>query len=77
MLLRFMAIYQYRALQANGGVAEGQLEAAGRSEAFRQMEGLGLKPISLAETKNGTLAKGPVAALNGSTDIFASFKRTP
>ncbi len=30
-------------------MAEGQLEAAGRPEAFRQMEGLGLRPISLVE----------------------------
>ncbi len=30
-------------------MADGQLEAAGRQEAFRQMEGLGLRPVSLAE----------------------------
>jgi type IV pilus assembly protein PilC len=45
-----MPLFQYRALQANGAVAEGQLEAPGRQEAFRQMEGLGLRPVSLAET---------------------------
>ena len=44
-----MPLFQYRALQADGVVAEGQLEAAGRQEAFRQMEGLGLRPVSLAE----------------------------
>ena len=43
-----MPLFQYRALQANGAVAEGQLEAPGRQEAFRQMEGLGLRPVSLA-----------------------------
>jgi type II secretory pathway component PulF len=45
-----MPLFQYKALQVGGAVAEGQLEAAGRQEAFRQMEGLGLRPISLAET---------------------------
>src|SRR6266481_2032277 len=44
-----MPVFQYKALQANGAVAEGQLEAAGRSEAFAQMAGLGLRPVSLAE----------------------------
>src|SRR5258705_558109 len=44
-----MPLFQYRALQADGVLAEGQLEAAGRQEAFRQMEGLGLRPVSLAE----------------------------
>jgi type II secretory pathway component PulF len=71
-----MAIFQYRALQANGGVAEGQLEAPGRAEAFRQMEGLGLRPITLAEKKAGE-AKGGGAGLNVSLDSLSLFKRTP
>ena len=45
-------------MKADGSVAEGQLEAAGRPDAFRQMEGLGLRPVSLAEqaanAKNGS-----------------------
>src|SRR4051794_11949276 len=48
-----MAVFQYKALQSDGRVAEGKLEAGGRQEAFRQMEGLGLRPISLAEYTNG------------------------
>ncbi|MBI5388164.1 MAG: type II secretion system F family protein [Verrucomicrobia bacterium] len=44
-----MPAFQYRALKSDGGIAEGVLEAAGRPEAFRQMEGLGLRPINLAE----------------------------
>jgi len=44
-----MPVFQYKALQADGAVAEGQLEAAGRQEAFSQMAGLGLRPVSLAE----------------------------
>src|SRR6266478_6071091 len=44
-----MPVFTYKALQTDGLFAEGQLEAAGRQEAFRQMEGLGLRPVSLAE----------------------------
>jgi type II secretory pathway component PulF len=65
-----MAIFQYKALQANGAVAEGQLEAAGRQEAFQQMAGLGLRPVSLFE-KAGAQAKaaGGLPAL-GSITLF-------
>jgi type II secretory pathway component PulF len=47
-----MPTFQYRAIQSNGTIAEGELEAGGRQEAFRQMEGQGLRPISLTE-RNG------------------------
>ena len=52
-----MPTFQYKALQGDGKIAEGVIEAGGRSEAFRQMEGRGLRPISLAERKNGHGAK--------------------
>lgn len=48
-----MPLFQYRALQGDGTIAEGQVEAGGRQEAFRQMEGRGLRPISLAERATG------------------------
>ncbi len=44
-----MPLFDYKALQPDGAIAQGQLEAAGRPEAFRHMEGLGWRPISLAE----------------------------
>jgi type II secretory pathway component PulF len=52
-----MPFFTYKALQANGSIAEGQLEAAGRQEAFRVMEDRGLRPISLAE-RAGTNGNG-------------------
>ena len=52
-----MPLFQYRALQADGAVAEGQLEAAGRQEAFRQMEGQGLRLVSLSEKAAGKSGK--------------------
>jgi type II secretory pathway component PulF len=44
-----MPVFQYKALQTDGKTTEGQLEAGGRQEAFRQMEDKGLRPISLSE----------------------------
>src|SRR6476646_8573583 len=58
-----MPVFSYKALQANGGFAEGTLEAPGRQEAFRQMEGRGLRPVSLSEKA----AKG-----NGTTSLAGS-----
>jgi len=52
-----MPLFDYKALQLDGAIAQGQLEAAGRAEAFRQMEGLGLRPISLAERAATASAK--------------------
>ncbi|MBK8000812.1 MAG: type II secretion system F family protein [Verrucomicrobia bacterium] len=52
-----MPTFQYKALQGNGQIAEGVIDAGGRSEAFRVMEGRGLRPISLAEHKNGKNGK--------------------
>ena len=57
-----MPLFDYKALQLDGGIAQGQLEAAGRAEAFRQMEGLGLRPISLAERAAAQSAKNNSAA---------------
>src|SRR5712675_1746351 len=69
-----MPFFQYRALQADGVVAEGQLEAAGRQEAFRQMEGLGLRPVSLAEKAAEAAEKG--LALPASLSSFSLFKKS-
>lgn len=52
-----MPTFSYRALQTDGKIAEGVLDAAGRPDAMRQIETLGLRPLSLAEraaAKNGS-----------------------
>jgi general secretion pathway protein F len=55
-----MPTFSYRALQSDGKIAEGQLDALGRPDALRQMELLGLRPMNLAEkaagAKNGAVA---------------------
>jgi type II secretory pathway component PulF len=66
-----MPVFQYKALQANGAVAEGQLEATGRPEAFAQMAGLGLRPVSLSE-KAGKAKQG--SSLPVSMGSFSLFK---
>jgi type IV pilus assembly protein PilC len=69
-----MALFQYKALQANGAIAEGQLEAAGRPEAFAQMAGLGLRPVSLAEIA-GAAAKKPGTQIPSSLGSISLFKK--
>ncbi len=44
-----MPLFQYRALQVDGSMTEGNLEAGGRQEAYRMLEGRGLNPIGLDE----------------------------
>jgi type II secretory pathway component PulF len=61
-------------LQGDGSVAEGQLEAGGRQEAFRQMEGRGLRPISLAEQGNGKPAKAKTPPNGKSANGDTKFK---
>ncbi len=44
-----MASFHYRALQANGSIDEGSLDAANRVEALRVIASRGLKPIRLSD----------------------------
>ncbi|MCC6231632.1 MAG: type II secretion system F family protein [Verrucomicrobiales bacterium] len=55
-----MATFQYRALQADGSIAEGQIEAGGRQEALRRIDEQRLRPISLVE--QNAAARTPRAA---------------
>lgn len=44
-----MASFQYRALQADGGIAEGSLDAPNRQEAMRLIATRGLRPIRISD----------------------------
>ena len=44
-----MPIFHYKALQTSGAMTEGQIEAAGRPDAFRQIDALGLRLVALTE----------------------------
>jgi type II secretory pathway component PulF len=63
-----MPTYRYKALRADGGVAEGVLDAGGRPDALKQVELLGLRPVNIVEggpAKNGkAAAPGTVGALS-------------
>jgi len=70
-----MPTFAYKALQPDGKIAEGVLDAAGRPDALRQMETLGLRPVNLSE-KSSSGKKGSAApsSLGNITFDFASKK---
>ena len=70
-----MPHFQYKGMQPNGAMAEGQLEAADRQGAFAQMAGLGLRPVSLAE-KAAAGAGGAGFALPASLAALSFRKRS-
>jgi type II secretory pathway component PulF len=69
-----MPLFQYRALQADGAMAEGQLEANGRQEAFQQMAGLGLRPVSLSEQPAGAAKSN--SAVSDALSSFSFLKKS-
>ncbi len=71
-----MPWFEYKALQADGSMTEGRLEATGRHEAFRQMEGRGLRPVRLAE-KAAAAAASKAAGPGASGPLFQAKKITP
>ncbi len=62
-----MPWFLYKAVQADGRFSEGELEAGGRQDAFRQMESRGLRPIRLAERSD----------LNGASKVSRAPKAAP
>jgi len=64
-----MPVFKYKALQPDGVITEGELEASGRQDAFRQMESRRLRPISLVERGNGKPAASR-SPTNGSGQPF-------
>lgn len=66
-----MPQFAYKALQLDGALVEGSLDASNRHEAMRQVEGRGLKPIRLAETAAAVGAK-PAAPKSGESGATGS-----
>lgn len=61
-----MPTFQYKALQADGRMAEGVLDAPGRPDALRQIETLGLRPVNVAEKSSAPAKNGSaVSSLPG------------
>lgn len=67
-----MPQFSYKAMQLDGVLVEGSLDASNRHEAMRQVEVRGLKPIRLAESPTG--AKG-ANGKSGSAPADASTSR--
>jgi type II secretory pathway component PulF len=62
-----MITFEYRALQTDGGMSQGTIEAEGRHDAMQKMSAKGLKPVSLSERKGAAAAKAE-------NDASGSFK---
>ena len=79
-----MTAYQYRAVQTDGSIAEGVINAGGRQDAFRELEKRKMNPISIAEAASpkakaeskfglpGFSKKVPFAALESFTRLLSS-----
>src|SRR5665213_1424544 len=72
-----MPTFSYRALQTDGKIAEGVLDAPGRPDALRQIETLGLRPMNVLEkspaARNGSAA-GSTSGLGKISFKFESKK---
>jgi len=56
-----MAVFEYKALEANGSATEGRVEAGGRQEAMRTLEERGLTPLRLVEAATATAGAEPAS----------------
>jgi len=69
-----MPTFSYRALQSNGAIAEGVLDAPGRPDALRQIEILGLRPVHVSEKAAAAASKNGAPASAGFNFKFESKK---
>ena len=67
-----MPQFAYKAMQHDGVLTEGFLEASNRHEAMRQVEGRGLKPVKLSESATGGPAPKRSLGANGSAESPAA-----
>jgi type II secretory pathway component PulF len=66
-----MPQFAYKAMQHDGVLTEGFLDASNRQEAMRQVESRGLKPIKLAESADGAVAKKTGAPAKPGAEVAA------
>ena len=60
-----MPVFQYKALQRDGGLTEGRIEAPGRQDALRLLEGKGLSPVRIEENARRTAGRPVGLSLPG------------
>lgn len=66
-----MPQFSYKALQLDGVLTEGLLDASNRHEAMRQVEGRGLRPIKLVESAGAATVKKSGGATDGAAPAGA------
>jgi len=74
-----MAIFEYKALQVDGKVRIGQVDAGGRQDAMQMIEGLGLTPLKIAEAaaaRSSNASSGGWLKMSGLNLSFQSKKVT-
>jgi type II secretory pathway component PulF len=54
-----MSVFEYRALKPDGSIAEGNIEAGGRQEVFRQLDQLGFSPVEITERAQSHAERRP------------------
>ncbi len=74
-----MPAFTYKALKSDGAVVEGVLDAGGRQQALRQIEGKGLKPVRLTEASSGPSPeiRGPKASRTGGSGSAPASDQKP
>ena len=73
-----MPRFSYKAMQRDGALTEGFVDAGSRHEAMRQVEQLGLKPVRLTEAANGAGTKeAPASGSPGQNASTASGATPP
>ena len=68
-----MAVFTYKALATNGGIAEGKLDASGRQDAMRALEERGLTALRLTEVASAA-AGAPAKEAQAQTSSGLSFQ---
>ena len=73
-----MAVFEYKALGADGATSEGRIDAQGRQEALRQLAERGMKPLRLAEQSSAAAQQAKARASAVATaDEAATRKKVP
>jgi type II secretory pathway component PulF len=74
VFLNQMPTFTYKALQKDGAMTEGQLDAPGRPDALRQVETLGLRPVTLSEKAATVPGKGGSSIVPGLGNVSFKFE---
>ena len=68
-----MPSFSYKALQSDGKMAEGVVDAGSRPDAMRQIETLGMRPVNVAEVAAKAAKKGGATPATGDSSDAISF----